>query len=93
MGEAAFHAYNDEINSVDPRGSPEHLQTLRQQDHNFCFLLPDKNPGLLFVVCTVHWTQLFKAHILQNVRYQVLHAFGAVYLAQNLLLNTIIEQM
>ena len=93
MAEAAFHAYDDEITSVDPRVNPEHLQTLRQQDHNFRFLLADKNPGLLFVVCTVHWAQLFQAHILQNVKYQVLHAFGAVFLARNLLRNTIIERM
>ena len=92
MAEAAFHAYHDEI-SVDARVNPEHLPTLRQQDHNFCFLLADKNPGLLFVVCTVHWAQLFQAHILQNVKYQVLHAFGAVFLARNLLRNTIIERM
>ena len=93
MAEAAFHAYDDEITSVDPRVNPEHLQTLRQQDHNFRFLVADKNPGLLFVVCTVHWAQLFQAHILQNVKYQVLHAFGAVFLARNLLRNTIIERM
>ena len=76
MAEAAFDAYHDEIQSVDPRMNPEHLQTLRQQDHNFRFLLADKNPGLLSVVCTVHWAQLFQTHILQNVKYQVLHAFG-----------------
>ena len=63
------------------------------QDHNFRFLLADKNRGLLFVVCTVHWAQLFQAHILQNVKYQVLHAFGAVFLARNLLRITIIERM
>ena len=93
MTEAAFDAYRDGIKMVDPQMDPEYLQTLRQQDHNFCFLLADKNPGLLSVVCTVHWAQLFRTHILQHVKYRVLHAFGAVLMARTLLRNTIIEQM
>ena len=93
MAEAAFDAYHDKIQSVDPRVYPKHLQTLCQQDHNFCLLIADKNPGLLFVVCTVYWAQLFQAHILQNMKYQVLHAFGAVFMARSLLRNTIIERM
>ena len=93
MADAAFDTYYDEVQSVDAQLNAESLQTLRQQDHNFGFLLADKNPGLLFVMCTVYWAGLFCIHMLNNVKYRVLYSFCAVFMAKNLLKNTIIEQM